>query len=120
MKGALLHIVLFELVENACPAKIAEITGMFYRCKQEIPGVNAVSVSRNFSESPNAADWTFSVVIELENEAALDPYVEHPHHKAIGRVSTEGFAAKVVVFDHKLGSEPDLGSDPVERPMPGI
>lgn len=114
MTARLVHIVLFEVVEGVTDEKTAEVTDLFLGCDGAIPGVTSVSVSHNFSESAYAANWTYSALVELESETVLETFLQHPHHKKISAATSDGFAKQIVVFDHKVGSEPGQPSGPYD------
>jgi heme-degrading monooxygenase HmoA len=74
-------------------ALLDEVRGLV----DEVPGIIQISAGRNISD--RAQGCTHGAVITLENAAALEPYLTHPRHQAVGGRLRE--AAELLVFDYE-------------------
>ena len=98
--GTIHHLVLCWLNEPGNPAARAELIAAS-REFVDIPGVISVVTGPAVPSDRPVVDSSFDVaiLIVLENEAALQAYLEHPKHKAAFRSTLQPLAAKVVVYD---------------------
>ena len=78
---------------EALDALLEEVQGLI----DEVPGILGISAGRNVTD--RARGCTHGAVITLENAGALQPYLTHPRHQAVGVKLRE--AAELLVFDYE-------------------
>ncbi len=82
------HIVLWNLKHPSRPlsecADALEIKTALENMRGKIPGLLSVEVGFDFSGKETAAD--IALITEFESREALDSYLEHPAHVAVGTV----------------------------------
>ena len=95
------HVVLFKPHVDLTPSDRAAFVSALQRAIKEIPTVRGVRVGRRVmfgaeyeKTAPDAAD--FLAVIEFDDLAGLQTYLEHPAHEELGRRFNESIAAGMV------------------------
>jgi hypothetical protein len=91
------HMVCFKFKEGTSPAKIAEHLAALATLAAHVPGIRRWSLGENFTQ--RALGYTHGMVVELEDEEALNTYLPHPYHAAISlalRADAEIFALDYV------------------------
>ena len=91
------HVVLFKPRADLSPSDRAAFVSALKRTVKEIPMVRGVRVGRRVTfgagdekTAPAAAD--FLAVIEFDDLAGLQTYLEHPAHEELGRRFNESMA----------------------------
>ena len=92
-----MHVVLFKPRADLRPSDRAAFVSALERAIKEIPTVRGVRVGRRVTcgagyekTAPDAAD--FLAVIEFDDLAGLQSYLEHPAHEELGRRFNESMA----------------------------
>ena len=108
------HVVLFKPRADLTPLDRAAFVSAVERAIKEIPTVRGVRVGRRVTfgagyekTAPDAAD--FLAVLEFDDLAGLQSYLEHPAHEELGRRFNESIAAGMVC-DFELVDIEDLAS----------
>ena len=100
------HVVLFKPRADLTPLDRAAFVSAVERAIKEIPTVRGVRVGRRVmfgagyeKTAPDAAD--FLAVLEFDDLAGLQTYLQHPAHEELGRRFNESMAAGSV-YDFEL------------------
>ncbi|MBU3737837.1 MAG: Dabb family protein [Rhodoferax sp.] len=96
------HLVFWKLKEsahgNSKHANALEIQRLLTDLQGKIPGLLAIEVGLDLSQTPNSSD--IALYSEFESEAALLAYQSHPLHQAIVPFVAEAAAERRVVDYH--------------------
>ena len=91
------HVVLFKPRANLTPSDRAAFVSALQRAIKEIPTVRGVRVGRRVmfgagyeETAPDTAD--FLAVLEFDDLAGLQAYLQHPAHEELGRCFNESMA----------------------------
>ncbi len=109
----LAHVVLFTPRVDLSPSERAAVFSAFERAITEIPSVRRVRVGRRVTfgagyelgAAPDAP--ALLAVIEFDDLAGLQSYLQHPAHEELGRRFTESTAAGFV-YDFEWTTLSDL------------
>lgn len=98
------HVVMWQLHDPADAPKFKELLDS---CKSLVPGMLEFEVG--VREAGLEASMDVVLVSTFADEAALEAYQQHPHHKAVGAQLGRLRAARHVL-DHRLAVRPALRS----------
>ena len=108
------HVVLFKPRPDLTPTDRAAFVAALERAIGDIPSVRGVRVGRRLQfgagyeqGTPDAAD--FLAVLEFDDLAGLQFYLQHPAHEELGR-HFNGSLAAGLVYDFEIVELGDLGS----------
>jgi len=89
------HVVMFkfkpETPESARQAFVAKLHAL----TDDIPVIRALEIGENFAEGSRACDIV--LMVDVENEADLETYSNHPDHQPVKQLSVEICSASHVV-----------------------
>jgi hypothetical protein len=104
--GAMLtHLVLFRPKPGLSDGDAATLVTALEGAARRIPGVRRFQVGRQTVAPPRYAagpppDFPFLALVEVDDRAALDAYLAHPAHQALGAAFNASLgAAQVYDFD---------------------
>jgi hypothetical protein len=101
----LTHVVLFRPKPDLSPAGADALVAAIERAARDIPAVRRFEVGRRTSHAPAypagaAPDFPYVAMVWLDDRAALDAYLAHPAHQALGAAFNAALgAAEVFDFD---------------------
>jgi hypothetical protein len=90
------HIVLIEPKPDVSDERMQEVMEMTAGFKGGIPGVTDVKWGRNFTD--RAGDYSWGLIVTLDNTDALEGYRPHPVHQDVAEI-LGGLCANVLSFD---------------------
>jgi Stress responsive A/B Barrel Domain len=82
----LYHVVSIKFKKNATPEQIKTVEEAFVALKDKIPGVESLTWGTNVSPENRNNGFTHCFVLTFNSEKNRDAYLEHPEHKAFGKV----------------------------------
>jgi hypothetical protein len=99
----LTHVVLFRPKPELTPADAVALVAAIERAAAEIPVVRRFEVGRRTSAAPAylaaaAPDFPYIAMVWVDDRAALDAYLSHPAHVALGAAFNAALGA-ALVFD---------------------
>jgi hypothetical protein len=99
--GRLHHVGLVWLKEPGNAAQRQQLIDAAHRFAREIPEVRRLSVGRALAQESPMVDDSFDVclVMELDDQAALDRYAQHPVHEQAAREVFLPFAERILFYD---------------------
>jgi hypothetical protein len=80
------HVVCFKFKPAATGDDIKKVEAAFQALKQKIPQIAAFEWGTNVSKEKRDKGFTHCFVLSFKSEADRDAYIEHPEHKAFGKV----------------------------------
>src|SRR5690554_5758558 len=97
----LTHIVLFRPRPDLSPSDITALIEGIERAAREIPEVRRFTVGRLTSNPPAylagaATEFPFAAIVEVDDRAALDAYLSHPAHVALGTAFNASLASALI------------------------
>lgn len=84
--GKLMHVVAFKFKSTASPEDIKKVEVAFEKLKQKIPQVVTLEWGTNVSPEQRNKGFTHCFVLSFKNEKDRDTYLNHPEHKAFGKL----------------------------------
>lgn len=106
------HVVLFKPRADLTPSDRAAFVSALERALKEIPTARGVRVGRRVTfgagyekTAPDAAD--FLALIEFDDLAGLQAYLQHPAHEELGRRFNESMEGGFV-YDFELSDIKDM------------
>ena len=99
----LTHVVLFRPKSGLAPADADALITAIERAARDIPTVRRFEVGRRTASPPSYAagappDFPFMAMVWVDDRAALDAYLAHPAHQALGAAFNAALGA-ALVFD---------------------
>ncbi|MEY2408091.1 MAG: hypothetical protein QOF48_761 [Verrucomicrobiota bacterium] len=82
----LLHVVAFKFKPAATPAQIQQVVDAFGGLKRKIPAIQTLDWGVNVSPEKHDKGFTHGWVLSFKNEKDRDNYLDHPEHKAFGKL----------------------------------
>jgi hypothetical protein len=109
----LTHVVLFRPKPGLAPADAETLIATIERAARDIPVVRRFEVGRQTASPPAypagaPPDFPFVAMVWVDDRAALDAYLAHPAHQALGAAFNTALGA-ALVFDFDTGTV-DAGS----------
>jgi hypothetical protein len=82
------HVVMFRPRPEVSEAERAALADAFREALREIPSIRRARIGRRVThgrayESLMRADYPYAAVLEFDDLAALEAYLEHPAHDAL-------------------------------------
>lgn len=100
------HVVLLQFAESTTPETINEIFSGFGGLVHKLSGARTVTYGENVSPEGLDRGYRHGFVIDFDDAAARDAYLEHPDHVAFaeGTVIPALAAGRdsIVVFDYEI------------------
>jgi hypothetical protein len=84
--GKLLHVVAFKFKESATKEQIKEVEDAFRDLKKKIKEVKDYQWGTNVSPEKHDKGFTHGFVLGFTSEKDRDTYLNHPDHKAFGKL----------------------------------
>jgi hypothetical protein len=84
--GKLQHVVCFKFKTTATPQDIKKIEEALQALKHKIPQVVSLEWGTNVSKEKRDKGFTHCFVLSFKSEKDRDTYIEHPEHKAFGKI----------------------------------
>ena len=99
----LTHVVLFRPKPGLTPADADALIAAIDRAARDIPAVRRFEVGRRTASPPAYAagappDFPFVAMVWVDDRDALDAYLTHPAHQALGAAFNAALGA-ALVFD---------------------
>ena len=106
----LTHVVLFRPKPGITPADTDALVAAIERAAREIPAVRRFEVGRRTANAPAylagaPPDFPYVAMVWVDDRAALDTYLAHPAHQALGAAFNAALGAALVF---------DFDTEPVE------
>ncbi|HZR20374.1 MAG TPA: Dabb family protein [Verrucomicrobiae bacterium] len=80
------HVVCFKFKSSATPQDIKQVEEAFDALQQKIPGIETLKWGTNVSKEQRNKGFTHCFVLTFKTEKERDAYLEHPEHKAFGKL----------------------------------
>jgi hypothetical protein len=80
------HVVCFKFKTTATAQDIKQVEEAFQALKQKIPQVVTLEWGTNVSKEKRDKGFTHCFVLTFKSEQDRDTYIEHPEHKAFGKI----------------------------------
>jgi hypothetical protein len=80
------HVVCFKFKSTAPAADITKVENAFEALKKQISQVQTLEWGTNVSKEKRDKGFTHCFVLSFKSEADRDAYIEHPAHKAFGKI----------------------------------
>jgi len=84
--GKLRHVVCFKFTPAATAQEIKQVEEAFQALKRKIPQVVSLEWGTNVSKEQKHKGFTHCFVLSFKSEKDRDTYIEHPEHKAFGKL----------------------------------
>ncbi|HVV73927.1 MAG TPA: Dabb family protein [Verrucomicrobiae bacterium] len=84
--GRLMHVVAFKFKPSATPQDIKKVEVAFEQLKHKIPQVVTLEWGTNVSPEQRNKGFTHCFVLSFKTDKDRDAYLEHPEHKAFGKL----------------------------------
>ncbi|MDB6031832.1 MAG: Dabb family protein [Verrucomicrobiales bacterium] len=85
-KGKLVHMVALKFKETATKDQIKQVEDAFRDLKKKIKGVQSLEWGTNVSPEKHDKGFTHGFILSFKTEKDRDTYLEHPDHKAFGKL----------------------------------
>ena len=80
------HVVSFKFKTTAAPADIKKVEEAFQALPKQISLVQSLEWGTNVSKEKRDKGFTHCFLLSFKSEADRDAYIEHPAHKAFGKL----------------------------------
>jgi hypothetical protein len=80
------HVVCFKFKTTATAQDIKKVEEAFQALKQKIPQIVALEWGTNVSKEKRDKGFTHCFSLSFKSEKDRDAYLEHPEHKAFGKI----------------------------------
>ena len=80
------HVVCFKFKSTATPEQIKQVEVAFEALKKKIPQVVTLEWGTNVSKEQRDKGFTHCFILSFKSEQARDAYIDHPEHKAFGKI----------------------------------
>ena len=80
------HVVCFKFKTAATAQDITQVEQAFQALKQKIPQVVTLEWGTNVSQEKRDKGFTHCFILSFKSEKDRDIYIEHPEHKAFGKI----------------------------------
>jgi hypothetical protein len=84
--GKLMHVVAFKFKSTASSEDIKKVETAFEQLKKKIPQVVSLEWGTNVSPEQRNKGFTHCFVLSFKSDKDRDAYLEHPEHKAFGKI----------------------------------
>lgn len=96
--GKVHHVVCFKFKSTASSEDIKQVEQAFSALKDKVPGIESLKWGTNVSKEQRNKGFTHCFVLTFKTEKERDDYLEHPEHKAFGKL-VGPFVDDVFVID---------------------
>ncbi len=80
------HVVCLKFKSSATPQDIKQVEDAFRALKQKIPEIDTLKWGTNISPEKRDKGFTHCFILTFKTVKDRDTYLEHPEHKAFGKV----------------------------------
>ena len=80
------HVVCFKFKTSASDQDIKQVEMAFQALKQKISQVVTLEWGTNVSKEKRDKGFTHCFILSFKSEKDRDAYIEHPEHKAFGKI----------------------------------
>jgi hypothetical protein len=80
------HVVCFKFKSSATPQDIKQVEQAFSALQQKVTGIESLKWGTNVSKEQRNKGFTHCFVLTFKTEKERDAYLEHPEHKAFGKL----------------------------------
>src|SRR4051812_22509208 len=84
--GKLNHVVSFKFKSTATPDEIKKVETAFEALKKNISEIVSLEWGTNVSKENKDKGFTHCFILTFKNEKDRDAYINHPEHKAFGKI----------------------------------
>jgi Stress responsive A/B Barrel Domain len=100
------HVILFKPRKDVSAADRTAFGDAILRARREIPGIRHFSLGRRVLREAGYAqampeDFSYAAIIEFDDLAALQAYLNHPVHEPMGALFWKTTEA-TLVYDYEL------------------
>ena len=99
------HVVLFRWTTAATPDQVAAAGSALLGMKGKIPEVRSVAFGPNLAES--RTDYTHALLVVVDDMAAVQRYVDHPHHVDVAKTYLLPIREARLAIDLEVASTDD-------------
>ena len=85
-KISLRHVVAFKFKEGTTKEQIKQVEDAFRDLKKKIKEINSYEWGTNISPEKHDKGFTHGFIVTFKSEKDRDIYLEHPDHKAFGKI----------------------------------
>jgi hypothetical protein len=85
-KGKLVHMVSFKFKETASKEQIKQVEDAFRDLKKKIKQIQSYEWGTNVSPEKHDKGFTHAFILTFKSDKDRDTYIEHPDHKAFGKM----------------------------------
>src|SRR5436190_2487652 len=82
----LYHVVSFQFKETATKEQIKEVEDAFRDLKKKIKEIQSYEWGTNVSPEKHDKGFTHAFILSFKSDADRDAYLNHPEHKAFGKI----------------------------------
>ena len=84
--GTLYHVVSLKFKPAATPEQIKAVEDAFAALKEKVPGITSLHWGTNVSPEKHNNGFTHCFVLTFATEKDRNVYLDHPEHKAFGKL----------------------------------
>jgi len=84
--GKLNHVVAFKFKEGATTEQIKQVEDAFRDLKKKIKEIQSYEWGTNVSPEKHDKGFTHGFILSFKSEKDRDTYLNHPEHKAFGKL----------------------------------
>jgi hypothetical protein len=84
--GKVHHVVCFKFKSTATSDDIKQVEAAFAALQEKVPGIESLKWGTNVSKEQRNKGFTHCFVLTFKTEKDRDAYLEHPEHKAFGKL----------------------------------
>ncbi|HLH56269.1 MAG TPA: Dabb family protein [Verrucomicrobiae bacterium] len=84
--GKIHHVVCFKFKSTASGEDIKQVEEAFVALKDKVPGIETLKWGTNVSKEQRNKGFTHCFVLTFKTEKERDQYLDHPEHKAFGKL----------------------------------
>jgi hypothetical protein len=85
-KGKLVHMVSFKFKDTASKEQIKQVEDAFRDLKKKIKEIQTYEWGTNVSPEKHDKGFTHAFILSFKTDKDRDTYIEHPDHKAFGKM----------------------------------
>ena len=84
--GKVHHVVCFKFKSTATTDEIKQVEQAFAALQEKVPGIESLKWGTNISKEQRNKGFTHCFELTFKTEMERDAYLEHPEHKAFGKL----------------------------------
>ena len=84
--GKLYHVVSFKFKESATKEQLKQVEDAFRDLKKKIKEVQSYEWGTNVSPEKHDKGFTHAFILTFKSDKDRDTYLNHPEHKAFGKI----------------------------------